>query len=76
VSYVDQYIKEAIQILDVIDKQAIEKMISIILEIRAKGGRLFFLGVGGSAANCTMRSTTSARSAAWNATRRSTTSPS
>lgn len=52
-SYVDQYIKEAIQILDVIDKQAIEKMISIILEIRAKGGRLFFLGVGGSAANCT-----------------------
>jgi D-sedoheptulose 7-phosphate isomerase len=53
VSYVDQYIKEAGEILEAIDKDAIEKMIGIIMDIRAKGGRLFFLGVGGSAANCT-----------------------
>jgi D-sedoheptulose 7-phosphate isomerase len=53
VSYVDQYIKEAGEILESIDKDAIEKMIGIIMDIRAKGGRLFFLGVGGSAANCT-----------------------
>jgi len=53
VSYVDQYIKEAGQILEAIDKDAIEKMIGLIMDIRARGGRLFFLGVGGSAANCT-----------------------
>ena len=52
-SYVDQYIKEAGQILEAIDKDAIEKMIGLIMDIRARGGRLFFLGVGGSAANCT-----------------------
>jgi len=52
-SYVDRYITEAIEILETIDKDAIEKMIGLILEIREKGGRLFFLGVGGSAANCT-----------------------
>jgi len=51
-SYIDSYIEEAKKILDDIDKTSIEKMISLILEIREKGGRLFFLGVGGSAGNC------------------------
>jgi len=34
-----------------VDRQAIEKMVELIVDIRRKGGRLFFLGVGGSAAN-------------------------
>lgn len=52
-SYVDQYIEEAKTILDRIDRAQIEAMIQMILEIRRGEGRLFFLGVGGSAANCT-----------------------
>jgi D-sedoheptulose 7-phosphate isomerase len=51
-SYVDQYVQEAKAILDGIDRTQIERMIQILLELRARGGRLFFLGVGGSAANC------------------------
>jgi len=51
-SYIDQYVEEAQKILDLIDKAAIEKMISLILEIRESNGRLFFLGVGGGAGNC------------------------
>ncbi len=51
-SYVDQYIEEAKDILDRIDRSRIEAIIQIILKIRETGGRLFFLGVGGSAANC------------------------
>ena len=51
-SYVDQYVEEAQRILDLIDKSMIEKMISLILEIRERNGRLFFLGVGGGAGNC------------------------
>ena len=51
-SYVEQYVEEAQKILELIDKTMIEKMISLILEIREKKGRLFFLGVGGGAGNC------------------------
>jgi len=51
-SYVDQYVEEAKKILDLIDKLIVEKMISLILEIRERKGRLFFLGVGGGAGNC------------------------
>jgi len=51
-SYVDQYVEEARKILDLIDKSMIEEMISLILEIRERKGRLFFLGVGGGAGNC------------------------
>ena len=35
-----------------LDQDQIEKMISILLDVRKNNGRLFFLGVGGSAANC------------------------
>jgi D-sedoheptulose 7-phosphate isomerase len=52
VSYVDQYVEEAKSILDKIDRRQIDRMIQMIVELRAKRGRLFFLGVGGSAANC------------------------
>lgn len=35
-----------------LDADAIERMAHVIAETRQRGGRLFFLGVGGSAANC------------------------
>lgn len=51
-SYVADYCREAVEILGKIDQGQIESMISILLKVREQGGRLFFLGVGGSAANC------------------------
>jgi D-sedoheptulose 7-phosphate isomerase len=50
-SFVAQYIGESIEILQKLDSGAIEKMVSILAATRAGGGRLFLLGVGGSAAN-------------------------
>ncbi|MBP1641177.1 MAG: hypothetical protein H6Q17_2760 [Bacteroidetes bacterium] len=50
-SYSKQHLGEAISIIEQLDSIAIEKMASIIEETRNKNGRLFFLGVGGSAAN-------------------------
>ena len=51
-SFVDQYISDAVQILKTLDKGQIDKMIEILVSLRQKRGRLFFIGVGGSAANC------------------------
>jgi len=50
--HTSQFIAEATQILAQLDQQAIEHMASLLVDLRARGGRLFFLGVGGSAANC------------------------
>ena len=50
-NYVDQYIEEAIQVLNKIDRNAIERMIDLLVALRSQGGRVFILGVGGSAGN-------------------------
>jgi D-sedoheptulose 7-phosphate isomerase len=50
--YIERYCQEAIGILNALDKGQIERMIRILLDVRNSGGRLFFLGVGGSAGNC------------------------
>src|SRR5439155_3630017 len=51
-AHTSQFIAEATQILAQLDQEAIERMVSLLTDLRARGGRLFFLGVGGSAANC------------------------
>lgn len=51
-SFVEQYLQDAVTILQTIDRQAIERMIEELVALRARGGRLFLLGVGGSAGNC------------------------
>ena len=50
-SHVDQYLREAGEIIEKIDSDAIEKMINTLLKIRKDEGRLFILGVGGGAGN-------------------------
>lgn len=50
--YVKRYLNEAISILETIDQSQIEKMIDLLIDIRNKSGRLFLLGVGGGAGNC------------------------
>jgi D-sedoheptulose 7-phosphate isomerase len=50
-SYVNEFLAEAKAITEQIKQADIERMIGIILDIRHHNGRLFFLGVGGSAGN-------------------------
>ena len=50
-SYATDYLAEAAQIVARLDTAAIEKIAQMIAALRERGGRLFFLGVGGSAAN-------------------------
>ena len=51
-SYARTHLDEAKRVIDLIDVDAIEKMAETLAAVRARGGRLFFLGVGGSAGNC------------------------
>jgi D-sedoheptulose 7-phosphate isomerase len=51
-SYARQHLQEAAAIIQALDADAIERIASALVEVRARGGRLFFLGVGGSAGNC------------------------
>ena len=51
-SYAQQYLSEASQIIAQLDVSSIERMAQHLADLRARGGRLFFLGVGGGAANC------------------------
>ena len=51
-SYAVQHLKEASEIIQKLDASAIEKMADLLATLKAEGGRIFFLGVGGSAGNC------------------------
>ena len=51
-SYAAQHMKEATEIILQMDLSAIEKMADLLATVKADGGRIFFLGVGGSAGNC------------------------
>lgn len=50
--FVKKYLEDSINIINRIDLLKISKIINLISKIKKKGGRIFFLGVGGSAANC------------------------
>ena len=50
-TYVAAYLDEARCLLSLLDVEAIERMVRLLVELRGRGGRLFFLGVGGGAAN-------------------------
>jgi D-sedoheptulose 7-phosphate isomerase len=51
-SYTQQHLREAVEIIQKMDVDAVEKMTDLLAEVKRDGGRLFFLGVGGSAGNC------------------------
>jgi len=50
-SFAEEYINESAEVLRRLDAGAIEKLAQLLAAARARGGRLFILGVGGSAAN-------------------------
>jgi D-sedoheptulose 7-phosphate isomerase len=51
-SYTKQHLAEAAEVIARLDADAIERMALTLADLRERGGRLFFLGVGGSAGNC------------------------
>jgi len=51
-SHINNFFSEVISIAEKINKSEIQKLAENINNVRKKRGRLFFLGVGGSAGNC------------------------
>jgi D-sedoheptulose 7-phosphate isomerase len=51
-SYAAQHMKEAAEIIQKMDLSAIEQVAELLATVKMEGGRIFFLGVGGSAGNC------------------------
>lgn len=50
-SYSEQHLRETAEVVSKLDVAACERAVALLSEVRARGGRLFILGVGGSAAN-------------------------
>jgi len=51
-TYTEKHLRESIEVIQKLDVAAVENMASMLSELREREGRLFFLGVGGSAGNC------------------------
>jgi D-sedoheptulose 7-phosphate isomerase len=52
IDYAQRHLRETAEILQMLDVAAIESVAALLAQIKASGGRIFFLGVGGSASNC------------------------
>ena len=51
-SYAQQHLNEAKEIINQINIDTIEKVADLLATVKKNQGRIFFLGVGGSAGNC------------------------
>lgn len=51
-SYAQQHLAEAAEIIQKIDVATVEKLADLLASVKQTAGRIFFLGVGGSAGNC------------------------
>jgi D-sedoheptulose 7-phosphate isomerase len=49
--FIDQFLSEATTIINQLNRSQIEKSVDLLANLRQQDGRLFILGVGGSAAN-------------------------
>lgn len=50
-NFIRRYLQEVGEIADQLDENTIERIVQQLVAVRERGGRVFFLGVGGSAAN-------------------------
>lgn len=50
-TFTNQFLSEAKEIINTLDVKAIERVVDVLIDTRENKGRLFILGVGGSAAN-------------------------
>ena len=51
-NYSVKHLNESVEIIQKLDSSEIEKMADLLVNVKTEGGRIFFLGVGGSAGNC------------------------
>jgi len=51
-NHAKKYFQQAAKIAESVSLEAVEKLVEELASLRQRHGRLFFLGVGGSAANC------------------------
>jgi D-sedoheptulose 7-phosphate isomerase len=49
--FVKRYLDEVVRVAEGLDREAVCRLVDLLVDIRARGGRLFVLGVGGSAGN-------------------------
>lgn len=50
--HVATYFDEVVKVVRALDLESIERLAQEVAALRERGGRLFFIGVGGSAGNC------------------------
>jgi D-sedoheptulose 7-phosphate isomerase len=50
-SYSERHLQETIEVVSRLDPEMCERAVRLLARVRTRGGRLFVLGVGGSAAN-------------------------
>ena len=50
-SYTDDYLHQVVRVVEGLDRKAIDALVELLVHVREAGGRLFVLGVGGSAGN-------------------------
>jgi D-sedoheptulose 7-phosphate isomerase len=51
VPFARRFLDETVRIASTLDAEAVERMAATLAAVRARGGRLFFLGIGGGAAH-------------------------
>lgn len=51
-NFIERHLFETIDIVNTIDQSNIQKIVEVLSQVKKDGGRLFFIGVGGSAGNC------------------------
>lgn len=49
--YTSRYLREVTKIAEAIRPTSVDQIVDLLVDVRSKGGRLFILGVGGSAGN-------------------------
>lgn len=52
-SYIEEYLEGALSVLFRLSRDDIRKSVDLLVNLKKRKGRLFLVGVGGSAANCT-----------------------
>ena len=50
-NYIDRYLEDAVKIIGALDRHKIQRLVEMLVDLKEREGRLFILGVGGSAGN-------------------------
>ena len=50
-NYTDDYLHQVVRVVEGLDRESIDALVDLFVRVRQAGGRLFILGVGGSAGN-------------------------